>query len=619
MKKLSQQEFVEKAISRSKRPIDLSEFEYTGSASKSKAICPEHGPFQISANALMNRIGCPCCALTERGQKRRLTQDEYITKAKEVHGDLYDYAYTQYLTSQDQVSILCKVHGLFNQGANSHLSGRGCPKCGDARVGVKSRLDQSAYLARAIEIHGDTYDLSNIKFEGMSKKIEVLCRTHGVFYPRAGNFTTLSSGCPKCAREVTGRKTRKLEASYLTDAIKAHGGHYTYGKVSYKNGAAYLTIFCKDHGKFKQLAQDHISGSGCSKCSHPVFDQASFTQAALSMHGDTYDYSLSTYVKSLDKVVIVCKSHGPFSQTPNMHVNMGQGCPSCATTGPSNGQLEVFDFVSKLANAELEWPIPGTKSRVDIMLASEKTAIEFHGLIWHSTKYKKDPKADYLKHLRMSDLGYRLIHVYQDEWERSREVVKRTLESALGVLPRVFARKCRVVEVSREDANVFFNANHLQGSSTASVHFGLTLGTELVACMGFGVARSNRRNTDQRLWELQRYAATCTVVGGASRLLSRFAALKLCHTLVSYSDTRVFNGSMYMALGFTKIHDTPPDYCYTNGSTSVGRIHKSKFQRKHLPSLLENFDHSKTEVENCFNNGWYQIFDCGKTKWELAM
>ena len=135
--------------------------------------------------------------------------------------------------------------------------------------------------------------------------------------------------------------------------------------------------------------------------------------------------------------------------------------------------------------------------------------------------------------------------------------------------------------------------------------------------MSFAVCRSVRTNTDKGLWELQRYAASMTVVGGAGKLLRHFLSINPCHTVVSYSDNRLFTGNMYKKIGFTLAHETDPDYCYVSNSIKDGRIHKSKFQRKYLPSKLKNFDPDKTEVENCFNNGWYQLFDCGKKKWVL--
>lgn len=111
---------------------------------------------------------------------------------------------------------------------------------------------------------------------------------------------------------------------------------------------------------------------------------------------------------------------------------------------------------------------------------------------------------------------------------------------------------------------------------------------------------------------------TQELVGGASKLLKAFLELNLCDRLVSYSDERLFTGNMYQALGFTLEHTTPPDYCYTSGKPKDGRIHKSRFQRSHLAKKFDNFDESLNESENCKNNGFYQIFDCGKKRWMLT-
>lgn len=85
MRPLTQTEFVNKATERAKRPVDLSGFTYSGCAVKSTAICPDHGEFQITPNALMNRIGCPACALIERAAKRRMDHATFIEKSIAVH------------------------------------------------------------------------------------------------------------------------------------------------------------------------------------------------------------------------------------------------------------------------------------------------------------------------------------------------------------------------------------------------------------------------------------------------------------------------------------------------------------------------------------------------------
>jgi hypothetical protein len=244
-------------------------------------------------------------------------------------------------------------------------------------------------------------------------------------------------------------------------------------------------------------------------------------------------------------------------------------------------------------------------------------AVEFHGLIWHSTAFSLDPLKDYKKHMAAEAAGIRIMHVYQDEWDKKRDIVERTLLSATGSLHKIYARNTTVSLVDHKVAAEFFALNHLQGSGQPGCCIGLLQGSTMVACMSFGMARSIRTNIDKGLWELQRYASTCTVIGGASRLLHHFINLNLCHTLVSYSDSRLFSGNMYAKLGFTLEHHTEPDYCYVNNNSNVGRVHKAKFQRKYLPNTLASFDPSKTEVQNCYDNGWYQLFDCGKKKWVL--
>jgi len=618
MRPLTQTEFVNKATERAKRPVDLSRFTYSGCAVKSTAICPDHGEFQITPNALMNRIGCPACALIERAAKRRMDHTTFIEKSIAVHGDTYEYGRANYSGSLKDVTITCKVHGDFNQKATVHLRGSGCPLCGNEQVGKKLALSQAEFIAEAVKAHGTRYDLSEVVYTCRTKKVKVICKDHGAFFPLAGNFAYLGTGCKKCGNASVGLISRRSRDSYVKEALVVHSGRFSYGDVEYINNAAYMTVVCKEHGEFKQLARDHLNGVGCTKCSKPIFDRDSFIRAASSVHGDRYGYAKVNYTGATDKVEIVCPEHGSFMQGPTYHVNMGNGCPRCANTGPSSGQIEVSEFLRQYTAVEEEVVIGTTRRRLDMHLPEYHLAVEYHGLIWHSTAFSSDPLKDFKKHREAEANGIRVLHIYQDEWEFRNDIVKRTLLSAIGKLPRMFARNTEVMLVDPKIASAFYKQNHLQGSLSAACSIGLYKDEEMVACMSFSMAKSIRGNSDKGLWELQRYASKLTVVGGASRLLHAFLQLVQCHTLISYSDTRLFTGQMYEALGFTLEHETEPDYCYVTTNTSVGRIHKSKFQRKFLETKLKTFDPDKSEVQNCFENGFYQLFDCGKKKWVLA-
>ena len=63
-------------------------------------------------------------------QGRRLTKEEFIEKARQVHGDKYDYSKVEYKNNKTKICIVCPIHGEFWQRPNDHLNGRGCDKCG---------------------------------------------------------------------------------------------------------------------------------------------------------------------------------------------------------------------------------------------------------------------------------------------------------------------------------------------------------------------------------------------------------------------------------------------------------------------------------------------------------
>ena len=50
---------------------------------------------------------------------------------------------------------------------------------------------------------------------------------------------------------------------------------------------------------------------------------------ATIVHNNIYDYSKAEYIGSNDKVLITCKEHGDFEQTPVIHLR-GSKCPKCA-------------------------------------------------------------------------------------------------------------------------------------------------------------------------------------------------------------------------------------------------------------------------------------------------
>ena len=95
--------------------------------------CPIHGPFEKTPNEhISGKQGCNVCGLMRKG-RRKDTQDEFIDKAKKVHGDTYKYDNVNYLGSKENVYITCPKHGDFPRTPNDHLQGKGCPICRESK------------------------------------------------------------------------------------------------------------------------------------------------------------------------------------------------------------------------------------------------------------------------------------------------------------------------------------------------------------------------------------------------------------------------------------------------------------------------------------------------------
>jgi hypothetical protein len=264
------------------------------------------------------------------------------------------------------------------------------------------------------------------------------------------------------------------------------------------------------------------------------------------------------------------------------------------------------------------------RKEADVFLPVQKIGVEFHGLIWHSTKFSKSPTDDFKKHRLFQENGIRLIHIYQDEWEFRNDQVKRLLLAAIGKSTdgRVFARNLVVTTINEDVAAGFYDKNHIQGRiGNPCISYGLLDNSELVAAMSFSRITSMRgtSKTDGE-FELRRYATSKNVIGGASKLLSYFVKETGNVTkIVSYSENRLFSGGLYEKIGFSKDFVSKPSYWYVHPSRKV-RFPKAAFKRSALSKMKDFvFDPSKSERENCENNGYFQLYDCGKTRWVLNL
>lgn len=252
---------------------------------------------------------------------------------------------------------------------------------------------------------------------------------------------------------------------------------------------------------------------------------------------------------------------------------------------------------------------------IDFYIPEKKLAIEVNGIFWHSDKFK-----DKFYHSDKTNLanskGIQLIHIFEDEIEKNPDLVKSRIESILGIYNhRIFARNCRIEEISSRDCNNFLNENHLQGKSGSKIRLGLFFEDKLVSVMTFGDLRRSLGNKSKKgQWELIRFANErgTIVIGGASKLLSYFSKNYCPEKIISYCDRRWSNGNFYEKIGFKKDGETRPNYWYTKNKIREGRF---KFRKDRLVS--EGYSPEKSESKIMEERGFFRIYDCGSFRFIL--
>lgn len=198
--------------------------------------------------------------------KERLNKNTFIQRAREIHGDKYDYSQTEYIKAKELVTIICPKHGIFKQRPQDHvLKACGCPKCKGEKVIAVHSYTKEKFIELANNKHNFKYDYSQINYINYSTDIKIICPIHGEFQQIPRNHI-LGTGCPKCGREQANKAESYNLNNFIEKANKIHFDKYNYSKVEYINSQTKVCIICPEHGEFWQTPANHLQGQGCPKC-----------------------------------------------------------------------------------------------------------------------------------------------------------------------------------------------------------------------------------------------------------------------------------------------------------------------------------------------------------------
>ena len=536
--------FIEKANKTHNGKYDYSKVEYIDSKTKVCIICPEHGEFWQAPSSHIRGNKCPKCANMNRGKNKRFTRDEFIKKARIVHGYKYDYYKVRYVNMMTPVTIVCPEHGDFEQTPNAHLHGQGCPKC-------KGRnLSQHDIIERFIQIHGEKYNYSKVKFTKMHNKVCIICPEHGEFWQTPSKHL-LGQGCKQCGYD-SNKGTRVSMWDFIERAKVVHGNKYDYSEVYFSTVHDKIKINCSKHGFFYQNAYDHLNGHGCPRCGIVV------------SKGEEEIYNMLS--------------------------------------------RKLGDSLVERRNRK----VLGDGKEIDIYFPSIGIGIEYNGLKWHCEDNLKGRDYHLNKTELCEKSGVKLIHIFEDEYKTHKDVVNRMLCNMIGIdlhLPMVNAYECKIKEIRPEMGIQFIERNSLFGNLKSTVYIGAFYEFVLVGAMSF-LRLDNNGNwmvsayaTDPKF--------NCKDV--LLMIFNQFRGTYDPAKIKAYSDRRWFseNEDIYVNFEFELTGVKEPDYTYISKETPTARIDKSVFRSLKFRDS-HNIPDGLSELKSARLIGYSRVWDFGE-------
>ena len=180
---------------------------------------------------------------------KKLTTEEFIKRATETHGIRYDYTNAVYTGADNNITIICKLHGTFQQRAREHIRGHHCPKCGKIAMAQTQQSTTSSFIKKASVVHKNLYTYDYTDYKRSKQKVTITCPVHGNFQQTPSDHLA-GKGCKQCAQEksrvdswsYTGWKVNGMLSNKFTGytlyLIECSGGAEKFIKV----GKTYTSI-----------------------------------------------------------------------------------------------------------------------------------------------------------------------------------------------------------------------------------------------------------------------------------------------------------------------------------------------------------------------------------------
>jgi UDP-2,3-diacylglucosamine pyrophosphatase LpxH len=253
---------------------------------------------------------------------KRMTTEDFIKKARIVHGDKYDYSKVEYLNSNTKVKII--LNGIsYHQKPEAHLFGK-CPE------NISKKLTINQFIEKSKKVHGDKYDYSLVDYINNSTKVKIIL--NDIIYEQTP-AKHLDGKCPEKIKRMTTK-------DFIKKAKLVHGDKYDYSLLNYRGIELPVEVIYKNK-IYSVLPYSHLLGKKVEKII--VKNSEDFIKKAKLVHGDKYDYSKVEYINSDTKVIIIINNK-EYLYSPVEHLK--GGVPKGTILG-SRGEEKIKYFLEK--------------------------------------------------------------------------------------------------------------------------------------------------------------------------------------------------------------------------------------------------------------------------------
>ena len=278
----------------------------------------------------------------------------YIKRAEQIHNGKYVYDNLPLsFKCTDNIPIICKEHGVFNQIARNHTNQKqGCPICGRIRANQKMTETFEGFVEKAQKVHGDKYEYIKESFVKTNEKLQIKCKKCGNIFEQKGISHLCGCGCTYC----NPPHTRLTTEQFKEKISKTHPNLEVLSEYISSNKP--ITVRCKIHD-YTYITTPHRlrQGANCQKC---YDDRRGSTlrksietvkKELKEIHGDKYEfpYIEKEYVNNKSKITAICKIHGEFKTTLNRLLK-GCGCKRCADILNGKKKRLPLDVILKRFN-----------------------------------------------------------------------------------------------------------------------------------------------------------------------------------------------------------------------------------------------------------------------------